>query len=247
MNSQNHCGNCHQEITGNFCQHCGQRKGIGKITFQETFHDFVDMVFSVNAPLMRTTKMLFKNPGKLFREYLSGKRKTYYKPVSFFIITTIVYLIIRALIQYDPMEGMAVVNAPKNFNQSIFKKAGDFMVANINNIMFLFVFTLGLFFKAFFSKRNSLAEFIAIAFYLVGVYTIIGTLAAFYLKFVDPRYKMIPMAIFAIYVILALTSFFKNRGLLTIIKILIGYILSFLFYAAFGYAFSLLIVWLKSL
>jgi hypothetical protein len=205
------------------------------------------MVFSVNAPLMKTTKMLVSNPGKLFREYLSGKRKTYYKPVSFFIITTIVYLIIRALIQYDPMEGMAVVSAPKDFNQSLFKKAGDFMVTNINNIMFLFVFTLGLFLKAFFYKKNSLAEFIAVAFYLVGVYTIIGTLAAFYLKFVDPKYKMIPMIIFAVYVVLALTSFFKSRGFLTILKILIGYILSFLFYAAFGYAFSFLIVWLKSL
>jgi len=247
MEGQTHCNNCQNEVTGPFCTHCGQRKGLAKITFSETFQDFMDMVFSVNAPLMRTFRMLLFSPGKLLREYLSGKRKTYYKPVSFFIITTIVYLIVRALIQYDPMEGMVVVGAPKDFNQSLFKSAGDFMVTNINNIMFLFVFTMGLFFKAFFSKRNSLAEFIAISFYLVGIYTIIGTLAAFYLKFVDPKYKMIPMIIFLVYVIYAFTSLFKSRSIFTIFKIIVAYILSFIFYAAFGYAFSFLIVWLKSL
>lgn len=247
MDAKNSCNNCHNEVQGDFCHHCGQREGLGKITFKETFHDFVDMVFSVNAPLMRTLRMLLLNPGKLLREYLSGKRKTYYKPVSFFIITTIVYLIIRSLIQYDPMEGIVVVNAPKDFNQSLFKKAGSFMVANVNNIMFLFVFAMGLFFKAFFSKRNSLAEFTAVSFYLVGIYTIIGTLVAFYLKFVDPRYKMIPMIIFLVYAIYAFTSLFKSRSIVTILKIIMAYVLSFIFYAAFGYAFSFLIVWLKSL
>lgn len=247
MDTKTYCENCGNEVTGPFCGNCGQRRGIGKITFKETFQDLVDMMFSVNAPLVKTQKLLVSNPGKLFREYLSGRRKAYYKPVSFFIITTIVYLIIRSLIQYDPMEGMAVVDAPKDFNQSLFKKAGQFMVTNINNIMFLFVLSMGLFFKAFFRKKNTLAEFIAICFYLAGVYTVIGTLSAFYLKYIDPRYKMIPMLIFMVYVIYALTSFFKSRGLFTIIKILIAYILSFIFYAAFGYMFSFLIVWLKSL
>lgn len=150
MSTQGICKNCQATIQGNFCQECGQRKGIHKITFQETFQDFVDMVFSVNAPLVRTMKGLLYNPGRLFREYVSGRRKAYYKPVAFFIITTIVYIIFRSLIQYDPMQGLVVIDAPKNFNQSLFLKAGQYMVANINNIMFLFVFTMGLFLKAFF-------------------------------------------------------------------------------------------------
>ena len=245
MNTVNTCNNCHQEVLGDFCQHCGQRKGLGKITFNETFQDFVDMVFSVNAPLIKTQKLLISNPGKLLREYLSGRRKTYYKPVSFFIITSVIYIILRSLIQYDPMEG-AVSNGPKNFESSIFMKAGRFMVTNINNIMFLFVFTMGLFLKTFFEKRNSLAEFIAIAFYLVGIYSIIGTIAMFYLKYVDPRFKMIPIFIFAVYMLYALTSYFKSRSFLTILKLILVYVLSFVFYAVLGYALSFLMVWLKN-
>lgn len=246
MSEQDICNNCGKEVLGDFCHHCGQRKGLGRITFGETFRDFVDMTFSVNAPLIKTQKLLFTNPGKLFREYVSGRRKTYYKPVSFFIIATVFYLVLRSLIQYDPMSG-TVVNAPKNFETSLFMQAGKFMVANINNIMFIFVFTLGVFLKAFFSRNNSFAEYIAIAFYLVGVYTIIGTLAMFYLKYVDPRYKMIPMLVFAVYILYALTSYFKSKSFLTFLKLIFLYILSFFVYAALGYALSFFIVWLKSL
>ena len=39
------------------------------------------MFFSVNAPLLVTLKYLCIHPGKLFREFIAGKRKTYYKPV----------------------------------------------------------------------------------------------------------------------------------------------------------------------
>ncbi len=245
METKNSCNNCQHEVFGDFCQHCGQRKGLGKITFKETFQDFVDMVFSVNAPLIKTQKLLITNPGKLFREYLSGRRKTYYKPVSFFIIATVIYIVLRSLIQYDPMVG-AVANGPKNFENSLFMKAGRYMVTNINNIMFLYVFTIALFLKTFFSSKNSFAEYIAIAFYLTGVYSIMGTIAMFYLKYVDPKYKMIPMLVFAVYMIYALTSYFKNRSFLTVIKLLFVNILSFAFYAGLGYALSFLIVWLKN-
>lgn len=240
------CKNCQAEVTGAYCSNCGQRKEVGKVTFKETFQDFVDMVFSVNAPLMKTQKLLVTNPGKLFREYLSGKRKSYYKPVSFFIITTVIYILLRSLMQYDPM-ATSVEQNPENFHATLFVNAGKYMVTNINNIMFLFVFTMGIFLKTFFHKKNSFAEYIAISFYLVGVYSIVATIVMFYLNYVDPSLRMVPVAIFTFYILYALTSYFENKSVLMIVKIVIAYLLSFAFYAVLGYSLSLLIVWLKSI
>ena len=121
------------------------------------------------------------------------------------------------------------------------------MVANINDIIFFLVFTLGFFFKLFFNKRNSLAEFIAISLYLVGVYTIIGTLVMFYLKYVNPQFKMLPILVLSIYVLYAFISFLKTKNIGAIIKIMIAFFLSFIFYTILGYALSLLIVWLKTI
>ena len=241
-----YCKNCQNNLIDNYCGKCGQKSSVNKITFKETFHDFMDTVFSVNAPLWITLKLLILSPGRLFREYLNGRRKRYYKPVAFFILTTIVYLVLRSLINYDPMEN-EFIKQEGVINTTLFIKAGKFMVANINNIMFFLVFTLGFFFKLFFNKRNSLAEFIAISFYLVGVYTIIGTLVMFYLKYVNPQFKMLPILVFSIYVLYAFISFLKTKNIGAIIKIMIAFFLSFIFYTILGYALSLLIVWLKTI
>lgn len=240
-----YCKNCQNDLIDEYCNKCGQRASVHKITFKETLEDFLNAVFSVDAPLWSTLKLLFVNPGKLFREYLGGRRKSYYKPVAFFILTTILYLLIRSLISYDPMEN-ELIKQEGIVDATLFLEAGKFMVANINNIMFLLVFALGLFFKLFFLKRNSLAEFMAISFYLVGIYTIFGTLIMFYLKYVNPEYKMLPILVFSIYILFAFISFFKTKNIGVMIKIIIAFFLSFIFYAMLGYALSLLIVWLKT-
>lgn len=241
MESSINCKNCSSEVIGSFCHKCGQKSSVNKVSFKETFQDFIDTVLSVNAPLITTTKILFVNPGILFREYLNGKRKSYYKPVSFFIITTLIYIIVRSLINYNPMTTAGVKVEGK-----ILVDAGKYMVKNINNIMFLFVFALGVLFKLFFYRKNSLAEFIAISFYAVGVYTMIGLVSMFYLKYVDPQYTVIPIVVFMGYVIFAFSSFFKSRKITTILKIFLVYTLSFMVYSGIGFLLSFLIVWLKT-
>ncbi len=69
------CRNCGTSLNGNYCINCGQKASVHKITFRETFRDFIDAVFSVNSPLWYTFKLLIRNPGKLFKEYIDGKRK----------------------------------------------------------------------------------------------------------------------------------------------------------------------------
>ena len=238
------CRNCNIELSSSFCQNCGQRASVDKVTFSETFQDFVDAVFSVNAPLIKTTRLLIVNPGKLFRSYLAGKRKSYYKPVSFFIISTIIYLLIRSLINYNPISEAGV--EVKGDDGEIFVDASRFMVKNINNIMFLFVFALGVMLKAFFYKKNSLAEFVAISFYAIGIYVLIGTITMFYQNYWNGP-KMTPIILFFIYIIYAFSSFFQSKKILTILKILLVYFLSFALYVVFGFGLSLLIVWLKTI
>ena len=235
------CKNCGAQIQGNYCSNCGQRTTIDKVSFKETFQDVAKTFFSVDAPFFLTLKEIFFNPGKLFREFLDGKRKTYYKPVSFFVLTTIIYLLVRSLIDYNPMttEGIKVEG-------ELLVEGGKYMVKNINNVMFLFVFSLGLFLKVFFFKRYSLAEYTAIAFYLISVYAILGMVAMFYLKFKPPNYKMIPMILFLLYLIYALVSFFQKNKFIVGIKTVFVFLFSFSVYTLLGFFMSLLIVWIKS-
>lgn len=245
MTKNTTCKNCETETTSEYCPNCGQRTAIHKVTLNETFQDVINGLFSLDAPLWMTVKTLVVNPGKLFRDFLSGKRKTYYKPVSFFILTTIIFVLTKALLNYDPMQNIAQAQH-ESLDISLFNKAGIFMAENINNIIFTFVFSLALMLKVFFYKAYSLAEYLAVSFYMVGFYIIITTLMMFGLKFGNPQYKMLPFILMFIYVLYALLSFFQKKNILTVFKFFLVYFFALIFYMVLGYGISFLIVWLKS-
>ncbi|PWK19011.1 DUF3667 domain-containing protein [Xanthomarina spongicola] len=246
MENKSICKNCNSEISGSYCSSCGQRTTIHKVTFKETFQDFMDVVFSINSPLFLTLKLLVINPGKLFNEYLNGKRKTYYRPVPFFILTTIVFVLIRVLLDYDPMENMVVVGN-ESMDQSLINNAGIFMAKNINNIIFTFVFSFAIFVKLFFYKKYTFAEYLAVSFYVIGFYIIITTILMFGLQYAGAQYRMVPFIILFFYMIYVLTSLFKKNKVLTILKTVFVFLFSIFFYMIFGYGISFLIVWLKTL
>ena len=126
------CLNCGETFISNYCPNCGQPASTGRVTFKDTLSSFLSSAFSLEGPLMFTIKSLTLNPGRVFHEFLAGKRKTYYKPVPFFILMAAVYIIIRSLLNFNPLEG----NMPQAPEGNIFREASVFMVANINNLMF---------------------------------------------------------------------------------------------------------------
>ncbi|MEZ4779740.1 MAG: DUF3667 domain-containing protein [Flavobacteriaceae bacterium] len=237
-----YCNNCGTKVVGNYCHGCGQRALVQEVSFSETFNDLAAGLFSFEAPFWKTLKLLFLNPGKIFRDYLNGKRKTYFKPVSFFILLTAIHLLIRSLLAYDPM---GKVPQRSDVTLSIFREAGQFMVQNINNILFIFVFTLSLFSKLFFYKKYRWAEYIAQSFYLVGIYIFLGTLNMFLVVLLDTGLQFLTMLVMLLYYLYAMASFFKENLVLVIIKSFFAYIFGTLLYVALGYGLSLIIVYLR--
>ncbi len=243
MDKQSECSNCHARTNGDFCHVCGQSTSIHRITFNETIGEFFSSTFSLEGPLLSTIRLLIVNPGLLFREFIGGKRKKYYKPVSFFVVITATYLILRALIGYDPLEGrMPQIdeNAPDAVVRA--KKAAYYMVANINNIMLFLVFAIGLNHKFFFWKRHNLAEYVTIGFYATGIYTIYGTLHMVFNAYVTSIPNQIALILLVIYLAYSAMSFHQTRSFLAIVKYLLLGLFSVVLYVIFGYGFSFLMV-----
>lgn len=249
-NTKTYCKNCNQSVSDKYCQYCGQRTIVDKITFQETFQDFAYSMFSVDAPLVTTLKLLVINPGKLFREFLAGKRKRYYKPVAFFILTTVVYLLTRSLLDYNPFQDNSIIvvdeNASKYIDGSKLTLARNFMLFNIDKFLFVFVFTLSLFLKLFFFKKYTLAEFVAISFYLIGVYTIFTALNMFYIQYTASVMQVGALFLMFVYFTYAMLSFFKTGKLLVLFKSLPLLLLALFLFMAVAFGFSYAIIFLRS-
>ena len=236
-----YCRNCGITVSNKYCENCGQRTSVYKVSFKETIHDFIDAVLSLNAPFFITLKQLIVNPGIVLREYLEGKRKKYYKPVAFFLLTTVAYLVIRSAIGFDPFNDN-VVEVESTKDGQLLIKARDFMLFNINKLLFIFVITLALFSKLFFYKRYSLAEYFAISFYLTGINTLFITLNLFLVVGVGKEMKLLEILLMLVYFIYAMCSVIKTNKSVIIIKSFIVFILSYIAYVNLSFGLSYLIV-----
>jgi len=231
-------------VKDKYCSQCGQRASVYKVTFGETFQDLVDTLISVDGLLWNTIKLLAVNPGKLFREYLVGRRKSYYKPVAFFVLISVVYLLVRALIDYDPFQN-STLSVEDQTQRQLLIKARNFMLLNIDKFLFIFVFSLGFMLKLFFFRKYTLAEFLAISFYVIGTYTLLTTINMFYVQYVNPKFQFLAMIAMLCYFCYAMVSFIQRRKLWIIFKSIIVFFAGIMIYGFTAFGISFLIVWLK--
>lgn len=89
------CLNCEHVFKGKFCPNCGQKATIKRLTatalFEEVFHFFTHL--EKGFPF--TTWSFLIKPGISSLNYISGKRKKYQAPVSYFLIWTGLYIILH--------------------------------------------------------------------------------------------------------------------------------------------------------
>lgn len=91
------CQNCGTTFDGNFCPICGQKAGVGRITWQ-TLREGVMILWGMDSrSLPYTIVQLLLRPGYLIGDYISGRRQVSFPPVKMLFILTIVdWLVIEA-------------------------------------------------------------------------------------------------------------------------------------------------------
>src|SRR5687768_4468983 len=94
------CKNCGSEVNGKFCSSCGQKKDIHPITIKNVMHDFLHALTHADKGFLLTLKSVFTRPGVVAREYIEGKRKKYFNPLSFLVIIMAISAIVSTQTGY---------------------------------------------------------------------------------------------------------------------------------------------------
>ena len=122
------CQNCGKDFVGKYCSHCGEkiyRDEDKKIS--HFFHETIHFITHLDSKFFKTGWVILSQPGRLSKDYCEGKRKKYYKPVSFFLICIILYLL------FPLVQGM---NLPFKTHLTNFRDLGiDFPRSWALNIM----------------------------------------------------------------------------------------------------------------
>ena len=91
------CGNCGAQMSGDFCQACGQRRS-DKIVISRMLRDGVGRLLDLESGFLRAVTELSLRPGAFVRDYIGGRRKSSINPLKYcFIVTTLYALAINLL------------------------------------------------------------------------------------------------------------------------------------------------------
>jgi hypothetical protein len=82
------CTNCLKPGEGNYCEYCGQKMNIERVSLKELAREFVySLTHAGKKGLFYTIKELFVRPGTVIQQFLEGQRKSLYPPMSYLILT----------------------------------------------------------------------------------------------------------------------------------------------------------------
>jgi len=246
------CLNCGTAILENYCSQCGQPTITGVISFKETISNFFAIAFALKGPLWLTIRLLITNPGKLFREYIGGKRRTYYKPMAFFILIAAIYLILRIWLNFDPLEGventfnedqvdLTKVSISNEVITSLMKVI-RLMESNINYQLILLIFSIAFSFKLFFRKKYNLAEYTSIGLYITGIYALVRIIAMFFSKFASVEVDDFELGALFLFIFYCSFSLFQKKNLSSVVRYAMVSLFSLIFYSIFTIATGLFLV-----
>jgi hypothetical protein len=88
------CLNCEHPVIQqqNFCSACGQGTAVHRLSLHDVGHDAMHYFAHADKGIFSLLRQLITRPGKVAREYVAGKRKTYFPPLNFFLIVAAFYV-----------------------------------------------------------------------------------------------------------------------------------------------------------
>lgn len=223
------CLNCGNSITMNFCPNCGQKKEVGKLTWHSLVHEIFHFFSHIEKGFLKTSYQLIIRPGKIINEYLEGKRKKYFKPLSLFFIWFSLRLITFNLV----IQLMHFENQRTNTFLVAGGDVGKFIVRYNNFFGLLLLPILSLFLWLIVSKpkMNYIETFVVViytlaAFEILIFFQILITGLLFKTNFLTNGFAMQVLIVSVTWSFFCYITFFKYRKIKFLIpRILLAFTL----------------------
>jgi hypothetical protein len=217
------CPNCDTALASGqvFCGTCGQHAGAQRLTLGGIGHDVVHALFHLDHSILALLKGLLLRPGRLARDYIEGRRKRYFGPFGFVVITAALatfFIAITGAQWFAPITDSAV--------QGI-------LTRHINLVVLLQTPILTALCALFFwNQRLNYAEHLVLVAYTAGIRMLYLSFVAAPLMYVTHRTSADPVVIagyygpWLAYFAVAAVQFYRGRPWSTVIKAVLAAILN---------------------
>ncbi len=167
------CKNCNNEVSGNFCSHCGQPADTHKLNMHFILHDLQHGLFHFDKGILYTTKELLTRPGHTIREFIDGKRVKHFQPLSFVIVLATFYGLLYHYLIFDRIK-TTLIN-PKDDITGASGKIVTWMTEHFAFVGLILIITATLVSYVIFKKKKyNLAEHLALNTFSIGLFLVIN-------------------------------------------------------------------------
>lgn len=92
------CANCQAPLVGPYCAQCGQRAATRLLSVHYIVKDAVEDQLSLDGSLPRTVLALLLHPGRLTREYIAGRIRSYLPPMRLYLSCSVLFFLVLTFI-----------------------------------------------------------------------------------------------------------------------------------------------------
>lgn len=226
------CPNCDSpNIATKFCPSCGQQSNLHRLSVGHLMHELNHAITHTDKGFLFLIKDLVLRPGYVAKDYIEGKRKKYFNPLTFLVITSA----ISAYLSYKAGYYQAFIT-PNSKMHPVHLESMQLAVENSKLFELILIFPLMAIFSWLLFKRKqyNLAENAVLSSFILGEMNLVKALIGLPLFiFSDLGVKMIDNlfhVVMMIYFVVAFRQFFQQNIFLTMLKtvlLTIGYIVGY--------------------
>ena len=227
----NTCKNCNTPISGNFCSNCGKPASLKKIDGQYIFREIANFFYAEKGWLY-TTKKMFVTPGESVREYLTEDRTRYIKPITFVVITSLIYTFVTHFFHIDAQTIQAQIPKAEPEIQPLQTILINWIIDNNGYASMIISFLMAFWLKLFFRKSGyNLFEFFVLICYISGIASLLSSVIFIIQGVINLSLIKIKIIIPAIYSIWAIGHFFNKKKIENYFKTLLAFLFGTLTFA----------------
>jgi hypothetical protein len=236
------CENCNNKISENYCPNCGQSAKLKRIDKHYISHEFLHL-FHFEKGFFFNVRELLLRPGFSTKEFLYKNRNRHMKPVSFLILTALLFSLALHYTHIDEIYNnqMKLLSGKTKIHdilQWVFEHHG---YANLIQGFFI-ALSVKLFYRKY---QYNLFEIIVLICFVIGQSTFLLTIITIFLGTFNPTiYQTIAGIVNIGYSTWAIGQFFDNSKILGFIKsffvIIFGFFMTYIAIIVLGLTANLI-------
>jgi len=215
----NSCKNCNELINGNYCSNCGQPAKLKRIGGHYIVYEIRDTLF-VDGSFWYTIKKMITRPGESVRKYVSEDRSRLMKPISFLIISSLIYTVVMHFFQIDYFTQFDVSQTQTPTMMQI----SHWMIENRGYTSLIVGLSMAFWIKLFFRKSDyNIFEIFILLCFASGINALWMSVFIFIQRLLQLDLFIVSFSVHLIYYCWAIGQFFDKKKAGSYIKAILSY------------------------